>query len=577
MNIVIVEDSSSIRRLIERNLHEVPGAHIVGQAAGEAEAIALIREKRPDLVLLDLSLSPGKGTNVLRQVRAEGIACRIAVLTNQPLEVFRAQCLALGADAFYDKTTDIGLVVESVRAATAAASGPAARPTSPLPTSPMGLRDALTSLPTRTALLEKLDLALRIARRDGHSLAVYVVALEDLAGLQRTCGLQRSEDLIAQAGERLTGAFARSDVVARLAEDGFSVVVTRIEAEDDAARIRGQIAELMEPVFTCGSRGVRLGSGIGMALFPRDGATAQELVALADHRAREENVERRLGAATSRPASALASPDPLLHDLRAAIGTPAMTLAFQPQCTLSDGTLSGIEALARWTHPVRGPVSPAQFVQLAEENGLIEPLSSHLFDHALAARRQLVPPGQPLPVLALNVSALQVGPQLIDLWVELLDRHATRACEIELEFTETAVLSDGPEVARTLAKLRDMGFSLALDDFGVGYSSLSMLQRLPISTLKIDRSFVADIEFSSRSAAIVGSMIRLAHGLQIRVVAEGVEREQQLDILKDLGCDEIQGYLLARPLPAAAFCRWAEEHRGAPWPAARPVVLHVAR
>ncbi|MET0335319.1 MAG: EAL domain-containing protein [Rhizobacter sp.] len=416
MNIVIVEDSPSIRRLIECNLRAVPGANVVGEAAGEAEAISLIRQKRPDFVVLDLSLSPGKGTNVLQQVRADGCDAKIVVLSNQPLEIFRSQCMALGADAFYDKITDIGLVVQMVREGVDRETAPA----------PLDLIPAPASTATHP------------------------------------CGL--------------------------------------LAMPRPVPELRGSV-----------------------------------------------------------------DPDALLPRLRDAIGTSALTLAFQPQCTVDGGALSGVEALARWTDPTRGPISPEQFVPLAEENGLIDQLSRHLFDTALAERKRMLASGMDLPPLALNVSALQVRSELIDFWAEMLERHDTRPGDIELEFTETAMMSDGQEATRTLNRLRDMGFSLALDDFGVGYSSLSMLQRLPISVLKIDRSFVADIEHSPRSAAIVGSVIRLAHGLQIRVIAEGVEREQQRDILSDMGCDDMQGYLLGRPLAAPAFTRWMERHQSTPW------------
>lgn len=570
MDIVVVEDSLAIRRLLVRSLTSVPGAHVVGEVASEAEAIEMIRRKTPDLVVLDLALSPGNGLNVLRNLRAEGQTCKVLVLTHQPLDVYRMQCEALGADGFHDKATDIHLIVELVRkwVSEEPASGRADPEPAPviqlMPA--MAFRDAVTALPNRTALLEKLDLAVRIARRDGHGLAVFVVALEELAHVRSKLGVQRSDDVLAQAGARLAGAFSRGDVVARLAEDGFSVVVTRVVSEDSANRIGEQIVDLMRPEFVCGQRMLPMSSGVGMALFPQNGNTPQALLSLADHRARQANRAQNMSAfLASQPAALEVEHEPMLPRLRAAIGTPAFSLAYQPQCRIDNGTLSGLEALARWTDPGRGPVSPAQFITLAEENGLIDELSSQIFEDALTEHARWKAAGLRTPTLALNVSAVQVRPALIDTWAELLQRHQVSAEDIELEFTETAVLGDGPEVSRTLRTLRDMGFSLALDDFGVGYSSMSMLQRLPISTLKIDRSFVADIDQSPRSAAIVGSMIRLAQGLQIRVIAEGVEREQQLGVLKDMGCEEIQGYLLAKPMAGQDFTHWNQRHSSSPW------------
>ena len=244
-------------------------------------AIEMIRRKAPDLVVLDLALSPGNGLNVLRNLRAEGRKCKVLVLTHQPLDVYRMQCEALGADGFHDKATDIHLIVELVRGWVAEAPVEYIEP-KPAPVVPlmpvMAYRDAVTALPNRPALLEKLDLALRIARRDGHGLAVFVVALEELSYVRKKLGVERSDDVLAQAGARLAGAFPRGDVVARMAEDGFSVVVTRVTSEDGANHIGEQIAELMKPEFVCGQRLLPMSSGVGMAMFPHHGHTAQALL-----------------------------------------------------------------------------------------------------------------------------------------------------------------------------------------------------------------------------------------------------------------------------------------------------------
>jgi diguanylate cyclase (GGDEF)-like protein len=565
MNIILVEDSAAIRRLLVRHVGAVPGAQVVGEAAGEAEAIALIRRENPDLVLLDLNLAPGNGMNVLRQLRADGQRCKVLVLTHQPLEANRLQCEALGADGFHDKSTDIDVIVAKVRAwiAQGTAVSPAPLPDPDMPSGPMGLLDPVTSLPNRTALLERLHLAIRIAQRDGHSLGVFVVALDGMDAIRGAHGAPRGDELITQAGTRLSTAFSRSDVVARLAADGFAVVVTRIDSEAAAEDVSRKLVTVMEPAFALGASSQPVLCGVGMAMYPQNGVSAQGLLSLADHRARQACAARHPAASAS-----MARPrehDSLLPRLRSAIGTAAIGLAFQPQCRIDNGEISGIEALARWNDPVRGPITPCRFVAMAEENGLIDELSVHLFDSALTQYAAWLKAGLVPPRLALNVSALQVRPALIETWARLLSRHGLSAGNFELEFTETAVLSDGPEVGRTLHTLREMGFALALDDFGIGYSSLSMLQRLPITTLKIDRSFVADIERSPRSAAIVESMVRLAHGLQIRVIAEGVERTEQRDILHRMGCEEMQGYLLAKPLPGTRYATWADQHRASAW------------
>ena len=256
-------------------------------------------------------------------------------------------------------------------------------------------------------------------------------------------------------------------------------------------------------------------------------------------------------------------------ELRAAIAAGQLELHYQPQLCLEDRSLAGMEALVRWRHPRLGLLAPGRFVPLAEDCGLIWELGLSVMELAVAQLAAWDRAGLQVPRIAVNVSPAQLRPELVERIVEILERHGVDACRLEVELTESALTADGPAANGLLQALRRMGASIAIDDFGVGYSSLTLLRRLPISALKIDRSFVAELASNRQDAAIVEAILRMAHSVGLRTVAEGVEHAEQQAALGELGCQEVQGYLCARPLEAKAASAWlAGQHAGGLVPSA---------
>ncbi|MBP6647072.1 MAG: EAL domain-containing protein, partial [Burkholderiaceae bacterium] len=244
----------------------------------------------------------------------------------------------------------------------------------------------------------------------------------------------------------------------------------------------------------------------------------------------------------------------LLEDLRQAIARGELSLVYHPIVDVNKGVMESVEVLLRWNHPVRGPLSPLQFIPLAESSGLIISIGDWVFRTACAQWKIWENAGLDAPRMAINLSAIQFhDKRLADRILKILQDTGVEAHELELEITETSLMKQSDEVVGTLVRLTEMGLRIAIDDFGTGYSSLSYLKRFPIDTLKIDQSFVRDLEFDPDDAAIVNTVIAMAHSLKMRVIAEGVETQGQLDFLRAQGCDQYQGYLLCKPLSAAAL------------------------
>lgn len=253
-------------------------------------------------------------------------------------------------------------------------------------------------------------------------------------------------------------------------------------------------------------------------------------------------------------------------DLREALERHELTLHFQPQVSPRSGELAGVEVLVRWNHPRLGLVSPLRFIHLAEESGLIWELGRQVIDMAMAQMADWHRDGLKVPRIAINLSPFQLRPELAGLVRDAQQVHGLPPDCIELEITESALTSDGPQVLELLDTLHQLGISLAVDDFGVGYSSLALLRRLPLDTLKIDKSFIDDVVGNRQDATIVRAVLDMAHGLGLRVVAEGVESEAQRDLLQAMACDDLQGYLYSRPLPAAGFAAWMADRSALPTP-----------
>ena len=419
------------------------------------------------------------------------------------------------------------------------------------------LHDGLTNLPNRMLLLDRIRQAVARSARTGHAIGVLFVDLDRFKLVNDSLGHECGDELLVAVAERLSAAVRPDDTVARLGGDEFVVLCEDLGQEgvvSVAERLRTALAE----PFTIRGGEVAVRASIGIATPPAgDDTDAEALVRDADaamYRAKERGRDQIVvfddgmrGLAADRLS--------LEADLRRAIDGGDMELAYQPTVDLRTGRVTGMEALLRWNHPVRGAVPPSAFIPLAEETGLIVPLGSWVLDEACrqAALWRPLAGEQPF-VMAVNLSARQLAhPGLVADVADVLARHGVRPGEVCLEITESTLMEDAEAARIQLVALKALGVRLAVDDFGTGYSSLSYLKRFPVDLLKVDRSFVSGLGADAEDSAIVTAVIGLAHALGLEALAEGVEDETQLRELQRLGCDIAQGFLLARPQAADAL------------------------
>nr|WP_247887240.1 EAL domain-containing protein [Azospirillum sp. SYSU D00513] len=419
--------------------------------------------------------------------------------------------------------------------------------------------DGVTGLPNRALLADRAEQAVQAARRYGRKLAFLFLDLDHFKTVNDTLGHQAGDQLLAAVALRLRAAVRMSDSVARMGGDEFVVMVEELEDSRDAAHTADRIMAALRTPFSLEGRELHVGVSIGIAMFPDDGADMPALLKNADTAMYAAKTAGRNALRFFSPAMTEAAERRLELEsaLRRAVAQADFTLVYQPKIYAATGQLCGVEALLRWHHPERGWVPPSEFIPLAEEIGLIEPLGAWVINEA--CRFIAGWDGQSLGALrvAVNVAAGQINRGDLGAVVErALKLHGIDPALLEIEVTESAVIADTARATATLNRLRALGVTVALDDFGTGYSSLVYLRRIDIDSIKIDRSFLTDVRPGSRDADLVRQIIRLAQSLRLSVVAEGVETAEHRSFLEEAGCDMLQGYHIARPMPAADLRDW---------------------
>lgn len=416
--------------------------------------------------------------------------------------------------------------------------------------------DALTGLPNRSLMLAQLAQALGHARRDGHTVAVLLVDLDRFKNINDGLGHSLGDEVLRETARRIAGAVRTGDLAARLGGDEFALVLNDIDNEQAVATLTQKLIHAIGPSLRLAGQEIYCTASIGIALYPRDGTTPEELLKNADT---AMYAAKRAGRDTLRFYSAemnafAANQLELEAALRGALERGELEVHYQPQVDLTrNGAICGFEALARWRHPQRGMVPPSVFIPLAEETGLIGPIGDFVLRESCCQAKRWVENFDADLMIAVNLSARQFNqPDLPRRIAQILHETGLPARNLELELTESLVMKDAARSAAMLQELKAMGVALAIDDFGTGYSSLAYLKRFPIDQIKIDKSFVADISAKPEDAAICASIIALAHSLRLPVVAEGVEDVGQLGFLLQHQCDRIQGFVFDQPRPAAA-------------------------
>jgi diguanylate cyclase (GGDEF)-like protein/PAS domain S-box-containing protein len=422
----------------------------------------------------------------------------------------------------------------------------------------MRFYDQLTGLPNRVLLLNRLGRALAEALRTSRPLALLILALDRFRDVTNTLGHHNGDLIVRDLASRLGDALGDPDRVARLRGDEFGVLLPDADAAF-ARQVGARVLGSLERPFMVQKLPIEISASVGIAVAPEHGSEAETLLRHADSAVQ---AARQVGGGASILYSTQCEPhDPsrlaLLGELRRSLDANELQLHFQPKVDLKTRTVVGAEALLRWTHPRRGPVGPAEFIPLAEQTGLVRPLTRWVLDRAAGEARAWERAGHRIPV-AVNVSARSLHDgRILDDVDEALLTHDLRPQALQVEVTESAVMADAGRAAEVLTGLTSRGVAVSIDDFGTGYSSLGLLRRLPVHELKIDKSFVKGMTGDGgEDTAIVRSTADLAHNLGLSVVAEGVEDQWTLDLLATFGCDLAQGYHIARPMPSAEFSGW---------------------
>jgi diguanylate cyclase (GGDEF)-like protein/PAS domain S-box-containing protein len=416
--------------------------------------------------------------------------------------------------------------------------------------------DALTGLANRTQFIERLKWAVEVAKRNGDQTALMFLDLDRFKLVNDTLGHQAGDQLLIEVARRLTHCVRETDTVSRLAGDEFTIILNSIKNASDVGLVAKKILESFKHPAMIGGREIFISTSIGLTLFPNDGETVNELIKNADtamYHAKERgrnNYQYFSEAMNQKVIDELE----METNLRQALKNDEFLLYYQPKYHLQSKKMVGVEVLLRWRHPSLGFISPARFIPQAEKSDLILSLGEWVLRTACERCVQWKKEGADLVKIAVNLSGTQLKQHnLIDNVKAILEETQLPAKFLEFELTE-GVLMDNTEVTiNTLNRIKSMGIHLSIDDFGTGYSSLSYLKRFPIDTLKIDQSFIKEITTSSDDSAIASTIIAMAHNLRLTVIAEGVEMQAQLELLEEKGCDEVQGYLLSRPLPETDF------------------------
>ena len=428
--------------------------------------------------------------------------------------------------------------------------------------------DDLTALPNRNLLADRLAQAIERTWQEGGALAVLTLNLDRFKAINDNLGRGAGDQVLQEVAQRLNGLAQKTDTVARVERDEF-VLVAEAGGADEVTRLARSLLKMLAPSFQAGAREFFLTTSIGIAVFPKDGESGEVLLKNASAamlKAKSNGGDAFRFYAAEMNARSLERLD-LENGLRRALENGEFVLHYQPQVNLRSGEIIGAEALVRWQSPERGLVAPGEFIPLTEETGLIVPLGEWVLRTACAQNRAWQEAGLPAITIAVNLSARQFAAQdVVALAGRVLRETGLDPNYLELELTESAMMADAEAFIEATGKLKGLSITLTIDDFGTGFSSLSYLKRFAIDRLKIDQSFVRDITHDPNSATIALAVIALSHSLKLTAVAEGVETEAQLNFLRARGCDEMQGFVFSRPVPAAEFERLLRERRKLAFP-----------
>jgi diguanylate cyclase (GGDEF)-like protein len=570
--ILIADDEQQVRELLCELLS--PNYECVGVNSAE-QALALLRAERFDLILSDIRMGGLSGLEMVPHVLSiapetmvimisagQNIECAVEALRAGAFDYITKPFALRHVEAAVRRALDHHALRESKRRYEHDLKELIKQRTAQV--DHLSYHDGLTGLPNRTLFEDRVAQAILAAQRNRRMLAVMLLDIDRFQTTNDTLGPVIGDRVLCDVAERLGGCVREGDSIARLGSDEFAILLTQLESTEDAENLHQKIVAAFRHPFQCGAHELYLTASKGISFYPLDGTNTHSLLKNAGAalcEAKEQGGDGYQAYRAAMNAGSLKRLE-LENSLRRALDRDEFVVYYQPQADACTRNITSVEALVRWQHPELGFISPAEFIPLAEETGLMVPLGEWVLRTACAQTKAWQQAGFTNLSVSVNLSLRQFRQTNLTGMVEqvLTETGLAPSC-LELELTESSVMKNTERAVATLRRLQALGIRIAIDDFGTGYSSLNYLKNLPIDTLKIDRSFVRDAATNPVDAAIVQAIITLAHSLNLRVKAEGVETQEQLDFLRRLRCDEIQGYLLSRPLPAEALERLLWEER----------------
>ena len=572
--VLIIDDEEQIRNL----LIDVLGSSYDCSDAGSAEeALTALSQNTFDLVISDIDMGGMSGLELVPRVHSLSPDTVVVMVSgNQDIE-FAIKALRVGAFDYITKPIDLRHVEASVERALNHANllQEKRRYKEQIETlleqrtaqvDWLAYYDTVTQLPNRALFEDRVTQAVAIAKSSSQSLGVLFISLDQFKKVNDSLGHGPGDMLLREFAERLKSCASKSDTVARFGNDEFALLRTQIDGPQDVIETIASLSQVLKFSFDLPGQELFATASVGISLFPMDGEDCHTLLKNAG--AALYKAKRSGGAnyqfftadmhdlATKRLA--------LESDLRRAIKNQEFLIHYQPRVSVDSLVITGVEALVRWQHPNLGLVAPSEFIPLAEDTGLIGPIGEWVLRESCLQGKRWRDQGFAPMQIAVNISARQFHDQeLAQTVIRIVEETGLSPKYLELEITESSIMQNAEFAAGMLNRLKSMGINISIDDFGTGFSSLASLKRLPIDVLKIDQSFVREATSDPDDAALVMAIITLAHNLRLKVVAEGVETEDQLRFLQLLRCDEIQGYLFSRPVPAESLVRLFEPQTNA--------------
>jgi diguanylate cyclase (GGDEF)-like protein len=542
--VILADDDPSIRLMV-RHVLESEDFDII-EAADGLEAIKAVEKHNPALILLDAVMPGLDGFTTCQQIKDKGYKdIPVIMITGLDDDASVERAYEVGAIDFITKPIKWAVLKHRVRSVVA-------KVVAERKVKLLAYRDTLTQLPNRLLFADRLEQAVIRAERNREAMALMLIDLDDFKLVNDSFGHEAGDKLIKAIGQLLSSSLRRADTVARLGGDEFAVIVESIDDASDAISIADNLTTILEHNVKLDDQETFTSASVGIAVYPYDGKDARTLLKNADtamFRAKEKGRHCFQFYKPEMSVTAMERLD-LENSMRRALQNAEFVVHYQPVVDLHRNELAGVEALIRWQHPEKGIIVPNDFLPLAEDCGLIIPIGEWLISTVCRQLKQWRDAGLEQQNISINIGARQFRDQdLVGLFTrELADNSIDASC-INIEVTESTLIENVGEVEKVLIKLHDMGMTISLDDFGTGFASLAYLKDFPVDIVKIDQGFIACIPDSEADSAIVAAIAGLTRGLKLKLLAEGVENDRQLEMLKGLGCQLGQGFYWSKALP----------------------------